>query len=377
MTAPNVLHIVENLDRGAVENWLVRMLRHARARGQAWNWTFYCALGRPGALDEQARSLGARIVYSPVPIGDKIAFMRALRAQIRSSRPDVIHAHHDLVSGMYMVAAMGLPGLRLNHIHNADELVLTDNPLKQALLREPLRRAGLALCDRILSNSNHTLDAYLAGRPRRPGRDVVHHYAVDPAPFRDIAIDRAAFRRELNLPEDTPILLFGGRVTPEKGPVFVADVFAALRRRMPHAALVVAGAGSEEEPLRARCRALGVEDSVRMLGWRGDLPKVMAHSDWFILSRPEKPMEGFGLAVLEAQLAGLRLLLSRGIPDDPLLPTACYRRLALADGAEAWAHAAVALYAQQPSRQDALAALARSPFDLDTGLAHLTQLHQP
>jgi hypothetical protein len=37
-----VIHIVENLDLGAVENWLVRMLRHARAAGIGVDWTFYC-----------------------------------------------------------------------------------------------------------------------------------------------------------------------------------------------------------------------------------------------------------------------------------------------------------------------------------------------
>ena len=40
-----VLHIVENLHRGAVENWLIRMLRHARQRSVALDWTFYCAMG--------------------------------------------------------------------------------------------------------------------------------------------------------------------------------------------------------------------------------------------------------------------------------------------------------------------------------------------
>jgi hypothetical protein len=44
-----VVHVVENLQRGAVENWLLRMLRHARAQGRALDWTFYCALGEPGA----------------------------------------------------------------------------------------------------------------------------------------------------------------------------------------------------------------------------------------------------------------------------------------------------------------------------------------
>ena len=236
MSTPRVLHIVENLGRGAVENWLVRMLGHARSLGQETDWTFYCALGQPGALDDQARSLGARIVYSPVPIGRKAAFARALRAEIATRRYDVVHAHHDLVSGLYMLAAIGLPvGLRLIHTHNADEIVLTPSPLKQALLREPLRRTGLALADRILSNSHHTLDTYLGGRARREGRDIVHYYGVDPAPFRDIHVDRAAFRRDLGLADDALILLFGGRLVPEKNPVFAVDVLAALRAREPRA----------------------------------------------------------------------------------------------------------------------------------------------
>lgn len=377
MGTPRVLHIVENLDRGAVENWLVRMLRHARRAGQAPDWTFYCTLGRPGALDAEARSLGARIVYSPVPISSKAAFMRAMRNEIRHGGYDVIHAHHDLVSGLYLLAAAGLPvRRRLNHTHNADEIVLTSNPLKQALLREPLRRAGLLLSDRILSNSNHTLDTYLGGRARREGRDIVHYYGVDPAPFRDIRIERAAFRRELGLAEDALVLVFGGRLVPEKNPVFAVDVLAALRAREPRAVLVYAGAGSEEADIIPRALALGVKDSVRLLGWRGDLPYVMAQGDWFILPRPEQPMEGFGLAVLEAQLAGLRMLLSKGIPDDPLLPTASYRRLGLAESPQVWADAALALLAEPPpSREAALAALARSPFDMDTALAHLNALH--
>ncbi len=377
MTAPHVLHIVENLDRGAVENWLVRMLRHARVAGQAPDWTFYCALGRPGALDDEARALGARILYSPVPVSRKITFARALRDEIRKGGYDVIHAHHDLVSGLYMAAVAGLPAaLRLIHNHNADEIVLTPNPLKQALLRGPLRRTGLAMADRVVGISNHTLDTYLAGRPRRAGRDIVHYYGVDPTPFRDIAVDRIAFRRALGLADDALILLFGGRLVPEKNPVFAVDVLAALRAREPRAVLVYAGAGAQETAIMPRAAALGVEGAVRLLGWRGDLPYVMAHADWFILPRPEHPMEGFGLAVVEAQLAGLRMLLSRGIPDDPLLPTASYRRLGLAEGPKAWADAAMALLDEPaPLREAALAALARSPFDMDTALAHLTQLH--
>ena len=70
------------------------------------------------------------------------------------------------------------------------------------------------------------------------------------------------------------------------------------------------------------------------------------------------------------------MLLSRGILDDPLLPTASFRLLALSDGPKAWAKAAMELMQlPAPPRDAALAALRESPFDMDTALSDLLSLH--
>jgi len=180
----------------------------------------------------------------------------------------------------------------------------------------------------------------------------------------------------LGLEEHSLILLFAGRLVPEKNPVFVVDVLAKLRDIEPRAVAVFAGAGSLEQHVLERARQLRVEASVRLLGWRNDLPEVMSCSDWFMLPHPEDPMEGFGLSVVEAQLAGLRLLLSRGIADDPLLPTACYRRLHLAGGSMVWAKAAVELlHEPAPSRAAAIVAVRESPMNMDRALEGLLKLH--
>jgi glycosyltransferase EpsF len=373
----SVLHIVENLGRGAVENWLLRMLAHARRRGAAVDWSFYCTLGREGAHDETAHNLGARVIHSPVPMLQKVAFARALRAELRRGRYAVLHCHHDLVSALYLAASAGLPlERRIVHVHNADEAVLTPNPFKQRLYREPARLICLGLSDRIVGISRHTLDTFLHGRRHRLGRDLIHYYGVDPTPFQVARADRADFRCKLNLPQEARILLFGGRLVPEKNPSFVIDILARLRSAEPRAFAVFAGAGSMERYILARAQTLGVGDAVRLLGWRHDLPAIMKSSDLFILPHPEQPMEGFGLTVVEAQLAGLPLLLSRGIANDPLLPTACFCRKALADGPEAWARAAIELLqASRPSRAEAAAALERSPMDMDRALYELLALH--
>lgn len=375
--SPRVIHVVENLDQGAVETWLVRMLRVAHLRGEQINWTFYCALGKPGRQEDVARSYGATIVYSPVPIGQKCAFIKALRSELRRGKYDVLHCHHDLISGLYLIASLGLPiRRRLVHAHNADESVLSPSWMKKALFRPILRQVGLTMADRIIGISNHTLDTYLHGRRRRPDRDRVHYYGIDAEPFLRHDSDRTELRRELDLPESSLIFLFAGRIVPEKNPLFAVDVFAELKKREPRASAVFAGIGSLEHAVVDRANQLGVGDSIRMLGFRSDVPRIMNGSDWFILPRPEYPKEGFGIAVVEAQLSGLRLLLSQGIADDPLLPFGCYERLPLAAGANAWADAANRLLARTPCPpQDAAAALARSPFDLQSAFDNLVSLY--
>src|SRR2546427_8819648 len=109
MSQGRVLHIVENLDGGTVENWLLRMLRHARRRSVDVDWSFYCALGQSGVMDNEAQALGARVIHSPVPIGRKRDFVRALRAELRRGNYDVLHCHHDIVSAVYLMAASGMP----------------------------------------------------------------------------------------------------------------------------------------------------------------------------------------------------------------------------------------------------------------------------
>jgi len=353
------------------------MLGHARRQQIDLDWTFYCILQHSGTLDEKARLLGARVVHSPVPLVRKVEFLRALRMELRRGSYNVLHCHHDLLSAVYLLAASGMPlHRRIVHVHNADEMVPSSNCLKQRLYREPMRQICLFMADRIVGISNGTLNTFLKGRARRPDRDLVHYYGVDPTPFENVSANRLGFRRRWDLPEDAPILLFGGRMVPEKNPVFAVEVLANLRAMDPHATAVFVGSGSQEQDVLKRARELGVENSVRLLGWRNDLAEVMSCSDWFILPHPEHPVEGFGLAVVEAQLAGLHMILSCGILDDPLLPTASFRRLPLSDGPYAWAKAAMELLQQPaPSRAAAITALEKSPMDMDRALESLLKLH--
>jgi glycosyltransferase involved in cell wall biosynthesis len=355
----------------------MRMHHHARLKGRSIDWWFHVQVEEPGRLESVYPDCALRVIRSPYPLSEWTRFFSAFWCVCLKHRFDVVHIHSDLTSAPYAAAAR-LAGVRrvIVHVHNADEAVLTPSVRKQRLYRPALRQVCLTLADAIVGISDHTVDTLLAGRSRRLGRDVVHYYGVEPTPFASVSVDRTAFRRELDLPPDALVLLFAGRMVPEKNPCFAVDVLAELRRLDSRAVAVFAGSGSLAEAVRTHAHTQGVGPWIRMIGWRDDVAEVMSASDLFILPRLERPMEGFGLAVIEAQLAGLRMLLSQGIPDDPLLPGASLRRLPLAAGAFVWAQAAKALLDEKaPLRSEALKALSQSPMNMDHALQQLIALH--
>lgn len=373
---PRVLHIVERMGRGATEAWLLSMLEYGRRVNAPLDWSFYATESSSGGEEDRARRLGAGVRSSPVPLSDRRLFLKALRAELARGY-DVIHSHHDLLSGLYFAAGpLVAAPKRVVHVHNAAESIRTPSTWKQRLYKPLLRQSCLTFADRIVGVSNHTLDTFLNGRPRRPGRDTVLYPGIEPSRFLGPAPDRKAFRRALNLADDALILLFAGRIVEEKNPLLTIRLLERLRRFDDRAVAVFAGSGGAEERVLRSAAELAVAEHVRMLGWRKDVPSIMRCADWFILPSPERPMEGFGLAVVEAQLAGLRIIVSNGVADDPFLPGASFRRLPLASSADRWARAAIELMeAPAPSASTALQELAASQMEMSRGLLNLMKLH--
>ncbi|MEP7087657.1 MAG: glycosyltransferase [Gemmatimonadota bacterium] len=358
------------------------MLKAGRTFGIDLDWTFFNVLSRPGKFDDTARSLGATVIHSGVELNAKVAFVRHLRSVVRSGGYDVVHCHHDIVSAVYLVSAMGLPlRRRIVHVHNADLHVPTGNAAKASLVREPMRTICLRLADRIVGISRYALTNFLGGRPEKPSRDTVLYYGIDTSPYSGPLPDRAAIRRALDLPEDAKILLFVSRMVSYKNPLFVVEVLARLAASDTTVYAVFVGTGPLEDAVLARAAELGVSGRVRMLGWREDGAMLMRAANLFIFPRTEEftdgaAREGLGLVVVEAQAAGLPSLLSRGIPDDAIVNPELCNVLALAEGPDAWAAAARAIIARaRPDARASLEVIERSPFALRAGFDNLIALH--
>ncbi len=109
-------------------------------------------------------------------------------------------------------------------------------------------------------------------------------------------------------------ILFLSRIDPKKNVEGLLRAFALVNRRCPEAILLIAGSGQEDyvATLEHLSEELAIGSRVNWLGYvDGDRKTaLLASADLFVLPSFS---ENFGIAVVEAMLAGLPCVLSRGV----------------------------------------------------------------
>jgi glycosyltransferase involved in cell wall biosynthesis len=109
-----------------------------------------------------------------------------------------------------------------------------------------------------------------------------------------------SFRTKLNIPKDCPVVLYVGRVVPEKRPDIVANVIKRLTAQNVTFRCVIVGAGPADNVFKNL-------PHTHLLGWlSGDeLTEAYASSDIFLFP---SSVETFGNVTLEAAASGLPLV---------------------------------------------------------------------
>ena len=132
--------------------------------------------------------------------------------------------------------------------------------------------------------------------------------AVDPAALAEEAAQAPDWRAKLGLAPDAKLVLFVGRLIPEKGVVALAEAVQAL----PGTVLVAAGDG----PDRARLEGLGAK-APGALAHRA-VVQLLHQADAYCL--PTRYAEGFPTTLLEAAACGCPILCTPTAGTEELLP---------------------------------------------------------
>jgi L-malate glycosyltransferase len=228
------------------------------------------------------------------------------RQIIREERPDLIHAN-SIRAGLVMSAA----SIRL-HVpvvwHGHDILPL--HPLSTLV-----RLVALLTSRNYILAVSHAVETGFRGILLRPFRRrvpvTVIHNSVDLDRFQPNKAARKEARSTLGLSEKQPVVGIVGQLTPRKGQLELVQAFARVARELPETVLLIVG-----EPLFNRdedyatqiaeaVESLNLTGSVRFLGPRDDIPKLIQALDVLVVNSHQEP---FALTVLEGLASAIAVL---------------------------------------------------------------------
>ena len=243
----------------------------------------------------------------PTYDGQRIAFppVSPMRRLLRSIRPDVVHIHSPIVLGnvaQLLASSMHIPVVATNHYMpiniaptlSADPLIgKSFESLTYSYLVSFYNR-----CDFVTAPTATALALLKQHGLRPPSRSISN--GIDLQRFHPKPRNEA-LRRRLGLPSDRPLVVYIGRLSPEKRVNVLLDAMAQVREP---AQLVIGGLGPAAEELEEQAAHLGLGRRVLLLGRvpDEDLVDVYGLADVFVMP---SVAELQSVAALEALAVGV------------------------------------------------------------------------
>lgn len=297
-----VLHIIKVTQIGGAERHLLTLLPALAQRGIASEWLMLVEPERPvPEMSDEAEACDIPLTRLLIRHHADLTLVPRLRAAIAERQPDVVHSH------LVHADTYALPAARLAGVKTIVTTRHNDDRFRERL---PMRALNGALWRQwaggiVISRALHDFVTRYEGAS--PAQLRVIPYGMDyiaPNPDEQSRA-RQALLHACQLPDDALLVGIAARLVPQKGLAHALHAWPELLHAVPQAHLVIAGDGPLRAELESETDALNLRGRVHFLGWRHDVPHIMAGLDVFLLP---SLWEGFGLVLLEAMAQRLPIV---------------------------------------------------------------------
>lgn len=232
---------------------------------------------------------------------ENLTVYRQLKALIEQEGYTLIHCNTPVGGMLGRLAARRARKCGTKVLYTAHGFhFFTGAPLKNWMLFYPVERFLSRMTDLLITINGE--DYARAKRFHAKQTALVSGVGVDLTRF-DAPVERESLRGQLGLTTDTPVVICVGEHSARKNHETV------LRAVAPHAGVHVlfCGVGDRLPQLEALAAQLHMTERTHFLGFRKDIPALLAVSDVFMFPSLH---EGLPVSQMEAMAAGLPCLVS-------------------------------------------------------------------
>lgn len=197
---------------------------------------------------------------------------------------------------------------RIPVLFRGDSTLLDTRTSWRALARKACLRWVYSHVDAVIAVGENNRDYYLWSGVSSQRITIAPH-SVDTGRFQDadgqFTRRAAAWRADLGISADTPVVLFAAKFIPRKQPLLLIEAFERLQSSTAH--LILVGNGEMEHALQDRARTM---PNVHFLPFQNQtaMPVVYRLGDVYVL--PSNNDETWGLALNEAMASGRAVIAS-------------------------------------------------------------------
>lgn len=286
-----LLFLITGLAYGGAETQLVNLAISLKKRG--WEVRVVAMLP-PQAFTEELKEAG--IPLSTLNMRRGVADPRAVFGLVKTLRewkPDIVHSHMIHANLLARIARI---------FYRIPVLICTAHSIDEGgRWREIAYRLTDFLADLTTNVSQAAVERYIRVGAVPKGKIRYVPNGVDTAKFKPDEVVVKRLRNELGI-NDCFIWLAVGRFEEAKDYPNMLQAFKMVVDKKQDTLLLLAGQGSLLEETRKLANELDLEDKVRFLGVRRDVPDLMNAADAYVMS---SAWEGMPMVLLEAEACGL------------------------------------------------------------------------
>jgi glycosyltransferase involved in cell wall biosynthesis len=313
----------------------------------------------PCGFDKILGNYGSKLFLCGLKSRSTFEFGRAIEKIVRENGPyDIMHSHYQFKSWWFFRKAsqLGIP-VRIYHLHGPYTIRKDFHKRILTGLSKPILRHYLTSA---IFCSESAAVSFLGANWKKHPWAGIEYCGVDLSGF-SRNCDREAIRSSLGIPPDAMVIGHLGRLAKVKNQPFMLDVLASVRKKRKNVYLLLVGDGPLRSEIEKKAAALGLRERVILAGSRKDVPEMMSAMDSFLFPSLS---EGLGLAMIEAQAAGLPCVCADTVPRDTTVIDSLVTRLSLSDTPDRWADCVIAASQRaNPSKAETLDTLLKSPFN--------------
>ena len=271
-----ILHSVSNMDRAGIETMLMNYYRYMdKSKVQ---FDFLCNKKKPGAYDDEIKSMGGKIYHTPglnpAKYPEYLKFMRKLFHEHPEYK--IVEAHNGALGVYALHAAKAMLPANMNEHYSCG-----------------VEAARCYFGNKVVSENDYVLI---------PNAIKISNFVFN-------ELTREKIRRENGL-TGKHVIGHVGRFMAQKNHMFLLDVFAEVHKLDEKAQLVLLGDGELMEAVKQKAEKLSLEKNITFVGNVGNANEWYQAFDCFVLP---SIWEGLPVVGVEAQAADLPCVFSANV----------------------------------------------------------------